>query len=123
MSPFVASIGDIILSPLPDGQRFELVSPVPYRYGDQTWEVPAGVKTDFASIPGVGRIFLPKWGKYGWAAIWHDWAYSTAGPDVNRKEIDELFLAFMKVTNTPIHEQFLIYYSVRLFGWMFFKKQ
>lgn len=123
MPPFTASIGNVTLVPLPDGRRFHLLYPVEYRYGELSWVVPAAATTDFASIPGIGRLFLPKWGMYGWSAIWHDWAYSKAGPDMTRKEIDDMFLAFMKVNNTPIHEQFLIYYSVRMFGWMFFKKQ
>lgn len=123
MPPFVASIGDIVLIPLEDGKRFVLAEDVLFRYGDSGWNVPAGVITDFASIPGIGRIFLGKWGRYGPASIWHDWAYSKAGPSSSRKEIDTTFLKFMKVSDTPIHEQFLIYYSVRAFGWLFFKKK
>lgn len=121
MPEFTASIGNVTLVPLPDGRRFQLLYPVQYVYGDQAWTVPAGVTTDFASIPGIGRIFLPKWGLYGWAAIWHDWAYA-GHTDLSRHEIDRTFLRFMKVRDVPSWQQFFIYTAVRAFGWMFFKK-
>lgn len=121
MDEFTASIGAVTLVPLADGKRFRLLYPVEYRYGDSVWVVPAGTVTDFASIPGIGRVFLPKWGLYGWAAIWHDYAYA-GNTRLSRLEIDRTFLRFMKVRDAPLWQQVLIYASVRAFGWMFFNK-
>ena len=123
MTAFNASIGYVTLDPLQDGKRFRLVEAVCYDYGDRHYVVPKGFTTDFASIPGIGRIFLPRWGLYGWGAILHDYLYAKNGPiGVSRKEADRMFLVFMKLRDTPIWQMLTIYYSVRLFGWMFFRK-
>ena len=119
---FTTIISAVYLEPMYDGKRFRLTKGVLYQYGDRTWIVPAGTTTDFASIPGIGRLFLPKWGRYGWAAILHDFLYSRQGPDIDRKTADEIFLAFMKVRGVNLVHMALIYLSVRAFGWMFFKQ-
>ena len=38
-------------------------------------EVAEGFETDFASVPRLLWVVLPKWGKYGNAAMVHDWLY------------------------------------------------
>lgn len=117
-----ARISYVTLDPQKDGKSFKLCEDVIYQYDSESWKVPAGTSTDFASIPWFGRWLLPKWGRYGWAAILHDFLYSNTGPDYTRKRCDNLFLLFMKLRNTPLWQMFFIYWSVRLFGWMFFKK-
>ena len=37
--------------------------------------VEKGFLTDFASVPIPIRSIIPKWGKYGRAAVIHDWLY------------------------------------------------
>lgn len=123
MSGFNVHIGCVKLDPLADGKRFRLIDAVSYDYGLQHFVVPAGFVTDFASIPGIGRMFLPKWGRYGWAAILHDYLYSSACPElVSRKEADRMFKTFMKVRDTPLIHTWIIYTAVRLFGWLFYRK-
>lgn len=119
---FAARISKTVLEPLPDGKRFKLARAIHYEIEGQSWVVPPGTTTDFASIPGIGRLFLPKWGRYGWAAILHDFLYSKQGPDIERREADRVFLAFMKVRGVNLVHMALIYLSVRAFGWMFFKQ-
>lgn len=58
-----------------DGVTFEIVTDVDYvgapQYGDR-WTVPAGFRTDFATIPAVVSWAIPKLGAYTLAAIVHD---------------------------------------------------
>lgn len=125
MTAFAASISYLKLDPLRDGRTFRLIESVTFTHGDFRCRVPAGFETDFASIPGIGRIFLPKWGKYGWAAILHDFLYSNhpGARGVSRKEADRLLMVFMKLRDTPLIQAFAIWASVRAFGWMFYRKR
>lgn len=123
MSGFEAHIGDFALIPNADGKEFTLDRDVEFKHGDFSITVPKGATNDFASIPGIGRIFLPKWGKYGWAAILHDFLYRQGWKyGVTRKQADRHFLTFMKLRNTNICHIALIYPAVRLFGWIAYQK-
>src|SRR5438046_8797712 len=42
--------------------------------GDRV-DVAIGFQTDFATVPRPLWIVLPKWGRYGNAAVLHDWLY------------------------------------------------
>ncbi len=63
----------LVVSPLADGKTWVLVEPFAYDVGElgsgDTIEVRRGFMTDFASIPRLFWIALPKWGKYGNAAV------------------------------------------------------
>ena len=67
--------GEAVLSMLPDGRNMQLLKP--FAYVDprgQTWDVPAGTKTDGASIPRILWVTYPPFtGKYRLAAVIHDY--------------------------------------------------
>jgi Protein of unknown function (DUF1353) len=67
--------GEPAVKMLPDGRNMELISA--FSYIDptgQTWNVPAGTKTDGASIPRILWLTYPPFtGKYRQAAVVHDY--------------------------------------------------
>src|SRR5881409_691058 len=65
---------DVVVKALP-GENWELMQCLTYRGKWETFVVPAGTKTDFASVPRVFVWFIPKYGPYTKAAILHDYLW------------------------------------------------
>ena len=112
-------------------------------------KVPAGFVTDFASIPtfiiavlgligiyignhwGINQLFLlgivsvlcasvmPRWGKYGKAAVIHDYLYHIKM--FNRRMSDGIFLEAMKVLGVVYVERYAMYYAVRWLAFLSWK--
>jgi len=103
-----------------DGRKWRLVNQFTYhigsKYSNDYIHVPADFITDFASIPWVLWAFLPAWGKYGKAAVLHDWLYQTHCK--TRKEADDIFYKAMLVSGTKEWKAWIMYYAVRIFGWL-----
>jgi len=83
--------------------------------------VPAGFVTDFASSPPAVWSLIPPWGKYGKAAVVHDYLYQTKAR--SRKEADDIFREAMVVLQVDSVRVFLMYWAVRLFGWLAWPKK
>ena len=101
----------------------KLLKEFDYHVGDEDSNVivhvPAGFVTDFASVPwGLWNIF-PKWGRYSKAAVVHDYLYRSK--TVTRKEADLIFKEAMMVLGVPQWQVNLMYWGVRLFGWIGYK--
>lgn len=118
----------LVVSPLPDGRRWRLVFQFRYHIGKRWSEnviiVPVGFVTDFASIPWLFWAFLPSWGKYGKAAVIHDFLYQSHNyPEMShsRKEADDIFYEAMLVEGTKHWKARVMYIGVRLFGWLAWK--
>ena len=127
MSRFTESL---VVTPRPDGKTWIILSDFGYKVGDlgsgDVIDVPIGTYTDFASIPRLLWTVFPRWGKYGNAAVIHDWLYWDQGR--TRKEADDIFLEGMYQLQVPKWTRNTIYYAVRLFGFIAwrsnqFKKQ
>jgi hypothetical protein len=122
MSSFTSAL---IVSPLPDGRNWTLVEPFEYHIGTKESadiiSVPAGFVTDFASIPFIFWSVLPFWGKYGKAAIVHDYLYFTK--PCSRAFADYIFLEAMRVCNCPNWQSTVMYLAVRLFGCLAWKNK
>jgi hypothetical protein len=82
--------------------------------GDKV-DVAVGFQTDFASIPRLFWSIFPKWGKYGNAAVIHDWLYWTQ--ERPRKLADDILIEAMGVLGVGAITRYMIYLSVRVFGW------
>ena len=83
--------------------------------------VPAGFKTDFASVPRIFWSVISPIGKgYTSAAIVHDYLYSTH--QVTKKEADNIFLWLMQRDGVSYLKRYAMYWSVRLFGGKAWKK-
>ena len=96
--------------------RWKLTKPFEYytQDGKDIIKVPIGFITDGASIP---RIFVSitggHWsGKFGSAAVIHDYLYSIQ--IFTRKKTDKIFLEAMKVLGVSWLKRKTMYYAVRI---------
>ena len=125
----------LIVSPMPDGRNWRLFKSFIYhissKYSQDCVTVPEGFITDFASIPWLFWTFLPYWGKYGKAAVVHDYLYQTHVFDtseftcdvLDRKRADDIFYEAMLVGGTKPWKAKIMYKAVRLFGWLAWRKR
>lgn len=108
----------LVVTPRPDGRTWIVLSDFGYEIGNEgsndVINVGIGFQTDFASIPRLLWAFLPRWGKYGNAAVIHDWLYWYQPRD--RREADRIFLEGMEVLEVSAWKRNVIYYAVRAFG-------
>ena len=109
----------LVVTPLPDGRTWIVLSDFGYEVGEDgsgdIIKVEIGFHTDFASIPRPLWMFLPQWGKYGNAAVIHDYLYwEQTRP---RKESDDILMEGMIVLNVGVIKRHLIYFAVRIGGW------
>lgn len=125
-------------------QEFDYL--VDYENKDTTIRVPAGFVTDFASIPRAFWVVFPPTGKYGKAAVVHDYLYVMGGkipcgwcvteglgpkwanvalnigakcPDLQtftKADADKIFLEAMEVLGVNWLQRKLMYRAVRWFG-------
>ena len=117
MSQFTKAL---VVTPLADGRTWVLLDEFSYDVGREgsgdTVHVPPKFMTDFASVPRLLWWVFPQWGKYGNAAVIHDWGYWSK--ERTRKETDRIFLEGMEVLGVGSVKRQLMYYAVRLFGWL-----
>src|SRR5947209_6587236 len=73
----MAFAGDVVVRELADadGSRWRLEEPLSYAGRDELFVVPAGVTTDFASVPPSLTWLVPRYGRYTKAAILHDYLW------------------------------------------------
>lgn len=110
----------LLVSPLADGKTWVVMRPFGYQVGAETSgdsvEVAVGFQTDFASIPRLLWVVLPKWGTYGNATVIHDWLYwEQARPRVSA---DAIFFEAMGVLGVRSTLKYPMYWAVRSFGWL-----
>jgi hypothetical protein len=117
MSQFTEAL---VVTPLADGKTWVILREFGYDVGEEGSgdhiAVAIGFQTDFATIPRVFWVVLPRWGRYGNASVIHDWLYWTQTRP--RKEADDIFLEGMSVLEVGALSKYLIYTSVRLFGFI-----
>lgn len=108
----------LIVSPLPSGKYWILLKDFSYTdtYEElhETYTVPKGFITDFASVPRLFWTIYPKTGKYTKAAVLHDFLYFMK--DVPKKRADCAFLRAMKDCGVGKFTRRLMYTAVRVFG-------
>lgn len=118
MSEFTTAL---VVSPLADGKSWVLVDKLTYHIGNELSHdcvtAGQGFVTDFASVPRIFWWIIPKWGKYGNAAVIHDWLYCQQ-TEKNRAESDNILYEAMGVLDVVPWKKTVIYYAVRLFGWI-----
>ena len=108
----------LTVSPLADGRTWVTRKDFGYDVGEEdsgdSIDVLIGFMTDFASVPRPLWWLFPRWGKYGNAAIIHDWCYWEQKRD--KEESDRIFREAMEVLNVPGWKALILYYSVKLGG-------
>ena len=78
--------------------------------------IPKGFITDFASVPRCFWSLIPPMGRYGKAALLHDYLYNTKS--VSRREADRIFLETMFLMGVSRWKAYVMYVAVRVFGWL-----
>ena len=116
----------LVVEVMPSGKRFKLYFDFTYRwkYKDLTLiiKVPAGFVTDFASIPQPFHWLISKLGRYNKATVIHDWIYQ-CGHSISRKMADLCFLDAMRDLGVAKWKRNLIYWGVRIFGFLVWRKR
>lgn len=105
-----------VVVPFADETAWVLLEPLEYvldGYG-RAIEVPAGFVTDFATIPRAFWQVLPVHGRYGKAAIVHDYLYWTQ--HCSREQADRIMLRAMTDSGVKGKTRSAIYRAVRLGG-------
>jgi len=117
----MSSFTDELIIKYLNGRSFELVEPFKYYVGEELSNeviiVPKGFKTDFASIPRVfWTIIGSPIGKYGKAAVIHDYLYYTKR--YPRKRADQIFYEAMGVLKVDQWRRRSMFMAVRIAGWI-----
>jgi Protein of unknown function (DUF1353) len=96
-------------------QLWEVVEQQVYRGARDTFVVPAGFRTDFASVPRVAVWLFPRFGRYTLAAVLHDWLVTdgiSAGA-VSPRDADGLFRRVLREEDVPPVRRWLMWTGVR----------
>ncbi len=104
--------GDVVVKEKGD-EGWVLVQAIRYVGNRDTFDVPAGFETDFASVPRVFVWLIPKYGKYTKAAILHDWLCdeSKAGR-FDRADADGTFRRAMRELGVSFLRRWLMWAAV-----------
>ncbi len=113
MSGFLNSLN---VTPLEDAKTWVLLQPFKYETKEgQEIIAESGFMTDCASIPRRLWVILPRWGKYGKAAVIHDWLYWTKETG-RRKIADRIMFEAMGDLSVCLCQKYPIYLAVCIFG-------
>jgi len=96
-------------------QLWEVVEPQAYRGARDTFVVPAGFRTDFASVPRVLVWLFPRFGRYTMAAVLHDWLVTVgiSSGAVSSRDADGLFRRVLREEDVPPVRRWLMWTGVR----------
>ena len=84
--------------------------------------IPAGFKTDFASVPRALWALLPPLDHYGKAAVVHDYLYRTHNVGCTRLVADKILKEACEVLGVKRWKIGALYLAVRAFGWLSWKE-
>lgn len=111
-------ITDLVVKELPDG-TWEVCEALRFRRALRTkWEtylVPKGFVTDFASVPRLPVVYLLAGNTAHAAAVVHDYLYQTHLTR-SKPKADLVFLDAMKATGVPAWRRWLMYSAVSVCG-------
>ena len=99
-----------------EGSDWELLRALDYMGNRDRFEVPVGMRTDFASVPRVFVWFLPRYGRYTKAAILHDYLWRDAVPagKLRLAEADGIFRRAMHELGVPFLRRWMMWAAVRI---------
>ena len=107
--------GEVVVSPiLPEGKRWTLVESFRYHGNSDSFDIPAGFTTDFASVPRIFVWLLPRYGRWTQAAVLHDylWTLSRAGK-LSKFDADGIFLRALRELEVPFLRRWIMWTAVR----------
>lgn len=94
-----------------DARRWVLLEPLEYKGKIESFTVPKGFKTDFATVPVVFTWLVPRYGLYTKAAILHDYLYDTKV--VNKADADGIFRRVMRELGVSFLRRWMMWAAVR----------
>ena len=106
----------VMVTPFSEGEFWMLTERLDYEIRDTgiRVEVPPGFVTDFASIPQPFWSVLPTWGRYGPAAVVHDYLYWDQS--CTREQADRIMALAMQELDVSSFRVQIIYRTLRLAG-------
>jgi hypothetical protein len=98
-----------------DDTNWKVREPFSYTGSKETFLIPAGAETDFASVPRVFVWFLPRYGRYTLAAILHDylWRQRASTGAMEYIDADGIFRRAMRELNVPFLQRWIMWAGVR----------
>lgn len=99
-----------------DDTDWRLEEQVVYAGRTDTFTVPEGTLTDFASVPRVFAWLVPKYGRYTAAAVLHDHLVRIERPAgrISPRDADGLFRRAMRELGVPFLQRWFMWGAVRL---------
>lgn len=90
--------------------------PLVYVGNRQTFVIPVGYKTDFASVPWWVQSFIPRTGVWTLACVLHDWLITHGIPAglVTSREADGIFRRVLREEGTGFIRRWCMWTGVRL---------
>jgi hypothetical protein len=105
---------EMILKPI-IGRLWVLDREMEYHWDEVTYIIPKNFVFDGASIPRFARLLIPKNGVKLYAACLHDYLYRHTL--ISRKGADIAFLRILLEMGEPKWSAYLMYGTLRTFGW------
>jgi hypothetical protein len=98
-----------------DAVTWALVDALAYQGRWERFVVPAGFRTDFASVPRPVTWLVPRFGAYTLAAVLHDWLCSEGirSGAVTPRQADGIFRRVMRESGVPVLRRWLMWAGVR----------
>jgi len=98
-----------------DADEWSLIDDLVYEGRWQRFVVPAGFRTDFATVPLVVGWLVPRFGAYTLAAILHDWLCTEGirSGTVTSRQADGIFRRVMRESGVPVLRRWLMWAGVR----------
>lgn len=93
---------------------YTLGSLLSYQRGNKTYAVPAGYRTDLASIPKEHQQRPPNESPAARPGVLHDYLYTSHGEP--RRVADRIFREALKAEGVPLGQRLAMWGAVRLFG-------
>lgn len=94
-----------------DDRTWELVEPLVYHGRDDVLVIPAGFRTDFATVPRILQWIVPRTGRYSAATVVHDWLIESR--TVPRRDADGVFRRVLRELGVPVLLRWLMFAAVR----------
>jgi hypothetical protein len=95
-----------------DAQFWRVVDPLTYHGAHEEFVIPAGFRTDFASVPRPLVWLVPRYGVYTRAAILHD--YLRSSDVVSDTDADGIFRRCLHEFGVSVPQRYMMWAAVRL---------
>ncbi len=117
----------LVVEVMPSGKTFKVAREFTYLWKRKgiTVHIAVGTLTDFASIPRLARLIIPKLGRHTKASVPHDAIYRNELPLLlfTRADADLMFRDGMEDLGVVRWKRWVMWLAVRLAGWASWRKR